>query len=245
MRHLHQGFPLSKLLTIDIETKPAIVFAFDAYDVNISPEQVIEPGGTLCFAAQWVGDKEIMFSSEWEDGKQTMLEKAHLLLSEADAVITYNGQKFDIPKLRGEFILAGLPDIPPPTMIDVYKTVKRFGFMINKLAFIGPLFNLGTKVKHEGFGLWRSVMEGDPKSQARMKKYCIGDVRLTTNLYNRIKGFIVDHPHVGDTKHSCGSCNSDKPLQQRGFRRTKEFKVQRLVCTICGAWSTGTRVKIK
>lgn len=234
---------MAKILTIDIETKPAIVYAFDAYDVNIGPDHVIEPGGMICFAAQWVGSKEIEFYSEWDNGHQGMLEAAHKLLSEADAVVTYNGVKFDIPKLRGEFILAGLKDIPPPTQIDVYKTVKRFGFMINKLAFIGPLFNLGSKVKHEGFSLWKDVMNGDYKAQARMKKYCIGDVRLTTKLYQRIKGFITDHPHLGDEKHACGTCGSDH-VQQRGWRRTKFFKVQRLQCQGCGSWSTGLRVKI-
>lgn len=235
---------MSKLLVLDLETKPALVYSFSAYDVNISPEQVVDPGGVICFAAQWIGEKNIQFYSEWEHGRLGMLEAAHSLISEADAVIGYNSQKFDLPKLRGEFILAGLKDIPPPTQIDLYKTVKRFGLIINKLAFIGPLFDLGAKIKHEGFGLWRSVMNGDPKAQARMRKYCIGDVKLTTRLYDRIKGFITDHPHLGADKHACGSCGSDR-ITQRGYRRTKEFRVQRLQCQGCGAWSTGVRTKIK
>lgn len=234
---------LPKLLVLDIESSPALCYTFSAYDTTIGPDQVVDPGGVLCFAAQWVGQKEIMFYSEWEHGKLEMLKVAHRLMSEADAIIGYNSIKFDSPKLRGEFILAGLNDIPPPTQIDLYKVVKRFGFIMNKLAFIGPLFNLGNKIKHEGFGLWRSVMEGDPKAQAKMRKYCIGDVKLTTLLYERVKGFITDHPHLGENKYACGSCGSDH-LQQRGYRRTKEFKVQRLQCQGCGAWSTGRRTKI-
>jgi hypothetical protein len=232
-----------KLLVLDLETRPALVWSFNAYDVNISPEQVVDPGGVICFAAQWVGQKDIMFYSDWDDGHDKMLAKAHELISEADAIIGYNSAKFDIPKLRGEFIQAGFKDIPPPTQIDLYKTVKRFGLMINKLAFIGPLFNLGKKVKHEGFGLWRAVMEGDQKAQSRMRKYCIGDVKLTTRLYDYVKGFITDHPHLGDEKGGCGSCGSDH-MQQRGWRRTKFFKVQRLQCQDCGSWQIGKRVKV-
>lgn len=233
----------NRILVIDCETRPSLCYVFQAYDVNISPEQVVEPGGIICFAAQWIGDKNIQFFSDWEDGHQTMLEAAHALLSEADAVVGYHSSKFDVPKFRGEFLQAGLKDIPPPTQIDLLKTVKQFGLMINKLAFVGPLFGLGRKVTHEGFSLWRSVMEGDPKAQERMKKYCIGDVRLTTKLYEYVKPFIVSHPHLGDEKHACGTCGGDS-LISRGWRRTKTFKTQRLCCNDCGSWSLGSRVKI-
>jgi hypothetical protein len=233
-----------RVLVIDCETKPSVVYAFNAYDVNVQPEQVIKSGGIICFAAQWVGEKEIMFYSDWDDGHYGMLRAAHKLLSEADAVVGYNSMKFDIPKFRGEFILAGLEDIPPLTQIDVYKTVKQFGLYINKLAFIGPLFELGAKIKHEGFSLWRGVMEGDAKCQKRMKKYCIGDVKLTTRLYLHVKGFIRNHPHLGDDRSECGNCGS-KHTQHRGFSRTKYFKTQRLQCVQCGSWSTGARTAIK
>lgn len=234
---------MSKVLSLDIETKPALVYTFQAYDVNIGPEQVVDPGGMLCFAAKWVGKPGLYFASEWTHTREAMLEELRTLLTEADAVISYNGNRFDLPKIQGEFVLAGLVPPAPVTSIDVLKAVKKLGFMINKLAFIGPLLGLGRKLKHEGFGLWRSVMEGDPRAQRRMERYNKQDVLLLERLYLRIKPYIQDHPHLGDEKGLCGSCGSDH-LQQRGFRRTKFFKTQRLQCQSCGSWSTGKRLKV-
>lgn len=233
----------AKILYIDIEWAPAKIYAFDLWNQSPGPEHLIEDGGLLCFCAHWHGSKEFMFFSEWEDGHNLMAKIALDLLSEADAVVTYNGNKYDLPKLRGAMILTGLTPPPPPTSIDLIESIKKFGFMMNRLAYVGPLLKIGRKVKHEGFGLWRAVLEGDAKARKRMQKYCVGDVKLLVSLYKRIQPFIDNHPHLGDNKGACGSCGSDH-IQLRGFRRTKFFKIQRLQCQACGSWSTGTRSKV-
>lgn len=233
----------SKILYIDIEWAPALVYIFDPWNVNVTPDHIINDGGLLCFCAHWHGSKEFMFFSEWDDGHDAMAKAALDLLAQADAVVTYNGDKYDIPKLRGAMALAGLTPPPPPTSIDLIRTVKRFGFLMNRLAYIGPLLAIGKKMKHEGFQLWRSVLEGDPKARKRMTKYCTQDVKLLVSLYKRIVPFIDNHPHLGDNPGKCGACGS-KYVQLRGFRRTKMFKVQRLQCQECGGWSTGTRKKV-
>ena len=234
----------SKVLFIDIEWKPAVAYVWKMFDENISPDQLIDDGGLLCFCAHWDGDKEYLFFSEWEHGHDGMAKAALELLSKADAVVTYNGDKYDLPKLRGALVLAGLSPPPPPTSIDLIKTVRRFGFVMNRLAYIGPLLGVGSKKKHEGFNLWRSVLGGKVAAQKRMMNYCIQDVKLLVKLYDRIIPFIDNHPHLGDNKGACGACGSSH-VQLRGFRRTKFFKVQRLQCQDCGAWSTGTRHKVK
>lgn len=234
---------MNKILHIDIEWAPALAYVWRMFDENISPDQLVDAGGLLCFCAHWHGSKEYMFFSEWDDGPQEMAKAALKLLNEADAVVTYNGDKYDLPKLRGSIILAGLTPPAPPTSIDLIKVVKKFGFVMNRLAYIGPLLNVGSKMKHEGFRLWRLVLEGDAKAQLRMKKYCIQDVKVLVNLYNRILPFIDNHPHLGDEKGACGACGSDH-VQMRGYRRTKFFKVRRMQCQDCGSWSTGARQKI-
>lgn len=234
---------MTKILVLDIETKPALAYVWKAWDENIGYEQVVEPGGMICWAAKWVGDKEKIFSSEWEDGHDQMVRRLHETIEMADAVVTYNGDKFDLPKIHGEFILAGLNPPAPITSIDVVKHIKKLGFLMNRLAFIGPLLNVGKKVKHEGFDLWAKVINGDPKAQAKMKRYNIQDVVLLERLYKKIKPFIKNHPHLGDKKHECGACGSNH-VQSRGYRRTKFFKIQRIQCQTCGSWSEGTRTKV-
>jgi hypothetical protein len=165
------------------------------------------------------------------------------LLDEADAVIGYNSNKYDLPKIKGHLLLEGIPPFAPPTSIDLIKTVKGLGFVMNRLAYIAPLLEVGSKMKHEGFNLWRSVLEGNQAAQKRMQRYCIKDVKVTAALYKKIQPYILDHPHLGDNKGLCGSCGSDH-VQQRGYRRTKYFKVQRLQCQVCHSWSTGKRAKV-
>lgn len=233
-----------RVLCLDIETRPAKVYAWRAYDESFSPEQVIDGGGIICVGAKWLGEKGIIFLADWIQGHDEMLKQLHALLEEADAVVHFNGVKFDMPKIEGEFALANLPPPPTPTNIDVLKTIKKFGFFMNRLAFIGPLFKVGSKIKHEGFPLWTAVMAGDPKAQRRMERYCLQDVRLLERLYVRIRPYIRNHPHMGNTKSgACGGCGSHK-MHSRGYRRTRAFRIQRLQCQDCGAWQDGKREKM-
>lgn len=234
----------AKILVIDMETKPALAYVWGLFDQNIGLSQLVAPSAPICFAAKFVGEKEMHFHSDWDDGHDVMIQKAHDLISLADAVVTYNGDSFDLKKFRGEFILAGLTPPPPITSIDLLKSVKKLGLQSGKLAYVGPLLGIGGKVKTEGFDLWAKVMDGDLGAQKRMKKYCIGDVTLTEALYNVMRPYVVNHPHLKDTPGTaCGACGSSK-LQSRGWRRTKSFKIQRLHCQSCGSWSDGVRKKV-
>lgn len=234
----------NKILVLDIETKPAQAYVWRAYgEQNIGVEQIIDPGSIICVGAKWMGDKVTHLFSEWEHGKEQMLKEVWLMMNEADAVLTYNGDKFDLPKLQGEFLLAGLGPTPPLTSIDVVKAVRKLGYFVNRLAFIGPFLGVGAKVKHEGFDLWVKVMQGDVRAQRKMAKYCRQDVRLLEKLYMKVRPFIKNHPHMGVKKHACGACGSNH-VQSRGYRRTKSFKIQRLQCQACGSWQDGKREKV-
>jgi len=232
----------SKILILDIETAPIKAYVWRLFDQNVGLNQIIDNGGVICVGAKWLGDKETMLFSDWDQGHETMLESIHELISYADAIVTYNGDRFDLPKLYGEFLLAGLGATPPVTSIDVYKAVKKLGFISNKLAFIGPLMAVGAKMKHEGFELWTKVIDGDTKAQNRMARYCIQDVKLLEKVYTKLKPFIRNHPFLGD-RGACGACDG-KVLHSRGYRRTKAFKIQRLQCVTCGSWQDGKREKV-
>lgn len=235
---------MAKILILDIETRPAIAYVWGLFRENIGIQQLISPSAPICFAAKWLDGHEMIFHSDWKDGHEEMIKRAHELISEADAVVTYNGDKFDLRKLQGEFLLAGLLPPPPPTSIDVLKTVKKFGFQSNKLAFIGPLLKVGRKVANEGFDLWAKVEAGNECARRRMERYCIGDVRLLERVYLNIRPYIFNHPHMGEIgSRECGACGSAR-VQKRGRRRTKVYSIQRLQCQNCGSWQDGERKKI-
>lgn len=236
-----------KILIIDIETKPALAYVWGLFKQNVALNQIVSPSRPICFAAKFLGEKKVHFHAGWIEGHEEMIRAAHALISEADAVVGYNSDSFDLRKLQGEFLLAGLTPPPPPTSIDLLKAVKKLGFQSNKLAYVGPLLQIGKKVKHEGFELWAKVLDGDAKAQARMQKYNIGDIHLTEQLYKRILPYIGNHPFLGERKSKdgpeCPSCGSTK-VQSRGYRRTRSFKIQRLHCQSCGSWHNGVRSKV-
>jgi hypothetical protein len=232
-----------RILLLDIETKPALIYSFGIRDQHITHKQIAQDGGTICVGYKWLGDKRARVLSEWEHGYSEMIAQTHALISEADAVATYNGASFDLPKLMGNFLLEGLPPPPPPTQIDIYKAVRKLGFICNKLDYVAPLLGLGSKVKHEGLEMWIAVMAGCPKAQRRMARYCAGDVDLLERVYDRVRGYVFNHPHMGTTGPlQCPACSSHQ-VQSRGVRRTKSSFINRLHCQACGGWFDGKRVK--
>jgi len=232
-----------KILVIDIETAPAVAYVWRLFDENISLEQLISPGRTICAAFKWYGEAGITFYSEWGDGPSAMFTGLRDAINEADAVVTFNGDRFDLPKLTGEFVQWGLEPAAPVTSIDLYKVVKKLGLQSNKLAFVGPYLKVGDKLKHEGFELWSKVLDGDAAAQEKMQRYNKQDVALTARVYKALRPYMTTHPHIS-VDGECPNCGSDS-VQNRGFRYTRTTKTQRIQCTDCGAWSSGSRSKIK
>ena len=97
--------------------------------------------------------------------KKRWCRAAHDLLSEADVVVHYNGDKFDLPHLNREFVESGLGPPAPYASIDLLKTVKRkFRFPSNKLDYVVQKLRLGAKVSTGGYDLSaRSAWLGRPR----------------------------------------------------------------------------------
>ena len=236
-----------RILILDIETKLVEAYTFSIRDVHITYKQLKDTPASArtihCVGYKWLGDKRATVLSEWEHGYGEMIRRTHALLSAADAVVTYNGASFDIPKLNGQFMLEGLALPPPLTQIDLYKAARKLGFICNKLDYIAQIMGLGSKVKHPGLDMWIDCHNKCPKAQRKMAKYCAGDITLTEDVYARLLPYIVDHPHLGDAdRDSCGACGSSR-LQSRGVRRTKASFIERQQCQKCGGWQSGKRSK--
>ena len=91
--------PNRKILILDIETRPARAYVWRAYgEQNIGVEQIIDAGGVICVGAKWLGHKESYMFADWHvGGHYTMLHSVHKMMSQADAVVTFNGDRFDLP----------------------------------------------------------------------------------------------------------------------------------------------------
>jgi DNA polymerase elongation subunit (family B) len=235
---------ISKILVLDIETRPTKAWVWKGFKENIGPDQIIEPGRMICFGAKWHGQPGVEFYSEWEHGRRYMLEQAARLLEEADLVVGFNHESFDVAHIRAELLQENIDQPGPLTSVDLLKTIKaRLRLFSNRLMFVGPYLGIGKKVEHEGFPLWLKVMAGDERAQNRMKKYCVQDVILTDRLYKRLRPIIFNHPNIGHTGHACATCGSTN-TQKRGFYYTRTFKIQKNKCNSCKSWFKTTRSKI-
>lgn len=226
-----------KLLTLDIETLPHEAWVWGIHDQNVAINQIIKPGVIASFAAKFHGKREV-FHADIYDGEKAMLRQAHSLLAEADAVIGYNSKRFDVRWFKGQFIKIRLPPTKPFKNIDLLKTVRSEFFLPSyKLDYVAQFLGLGHKVPTGGFELWKAFMAGCPKARAKMRKYNIGDVRLTERLYDVLLPYIRNHPNIGvfEGRQCCPTCGGEK-VQSRGNYVTREKSYPQFQCRSCFTW---------
>ena len=232
-----------KILLLDIESSPNTAHVWGLWQQNVSINQLMESSYVLCYAAKWYGDKEVMFDSVHKSRPKTMLKGIHGLLNDADAVVHYNGTKFDIPTLNKEFLLHSFNPPSPYKQIDLLRVVRsNFRFPSNKLDYVAQRLNLGKKHEHEGHELWVKCMNGDKDAWKRMEKYNIQDVVLLENLYGHLLPWIKSHPNhnLFSDGHVCPNCSSSS-LQRRGTAISATGTYQRYQCRSCGTWSQSTK----
>lgn len=233
-----------KVLHLDIERTPALGAIWDIWGINVGIDQIIKDSEVLCWAASWEGKDKVEFSSSWQHGRLEMLKKVHALLSEADAVVTYNGDKFDIKVLQMEFAKFGLGQPSPYKSIDLLKTVKRrFKMTSYKLDYVLRYFALGQKLPNPGMVLWLDCMNGKAAARKLMKQYNIQDVTEMKKLFAFLKGWgIVGMPNLSayTREECCPECGS-KHYQKRGTRVVNVYRYPRYHCQDCGNWFRGNK----
>ena len=237
-----------KILLIDIETSPNLAHVWGIWQQNVGLSQLLESSYTMCYSAKWLGEEDVYFDSVHRNDAKKMLEGVHAMLCEADAVVHYNGSKFDIPTLNKEFLVHKMTPPPPIKQIDLLRTVKsQFRFPSNKLDYVAQRLGLGKKKDHEGHILWVKCMNGDKKAWKTMEEYNIQDVILLEKLYNRLMPWIknpLNNALMKDRDNFvCPTC-SKAHLVSKGFRYTTTGAYQRYQCKACGAYSTDTRTVI-
>jgi DNA polymerase elongation subunit (family B) len=229
-----------RILVYDIETSPNLVFAWGLYNQNIAPSQVLEQSRMLSFAAKWYDEKKVHYFSEFHDGHEEMVRRAHDLLNEADIVVGYNQIGFDNKHLNREFLLAGLTPPSPWRDIDLLRVIrKEFKFTSNRLGSVSEALDLGGKLDTGGQDLWNRVLQGDAKAWEKFKRYNRQDVVLTEALLRALGPWVKQFPHAGlwnGNTESCYRCGSDN-LEPAGIAYSNVTAWPKFLCTDCGAWN--------
>jgi DNA polymerase elongation subunit (family B) len=226
-----------KILLLDIETSPNTAYVWGIWQENIPIARLIDSSQVLCWTAKWLGEKEVFFDSIHKSKTKTMLKRIHKLLDSADAVVTYNGNKFDLPVLNKEFFLHRFGPPAPYKSVDLYRTVKsKFRFVSNKMDYVCQQLGIGRKIE-TNFELWVRCMNKDDDAWAEMENYNTNDVRMLEELYNEILPWIGTHPNhsVYSGTLVCPRCGGNRNIR-RGTATLIGRKYQRFQCTSCGHW---------
>lgn len=233
----------SKILLLDIETAPNLAYVWGTWKQNINPEWIAANGYVLCWTAKWLGKNEVVFKRLHTGKPLALLGPIHKLLSEAHAVIHYNGKKFDVPTLNKEFLTHGMTPPSPYKQIDLLRTMwDTFLFPSNKLDYVSQTLGIGEKIRHKGPQLWIECMAGKEEAWREMEDYNKRDVELLEKLYLKLRPWIKSHPNRGAISGLpvCPTCGSED-FQQDGTHLAQVLKYARYQCSDCGTWFRGNK----
>lgn len=237
---------MSKVLILDIEISPSLAAVWGLWKQNISLPNLLGESEVICWAAKWEGSEETLAASAFVEGREEMIKRIHALLEEADAVVTYNGERFDLKILNQEFLFANLSPPRPYHSIDLLSTMKRrFRGTSNKLDWWLGRLGIGQKADTGGASLWINCMKGDPTAWSTMISYNREDVALTEGLLRRVRAWIPNYPvqpPVADAVTgellpvcACGSVH----FQSRGYKWTvggMAYRQYQCQAPGCGKW---------
>lgn len=173
-------------------------------------------------------------------------------LSEADMWVTHNGRWFDIPFLNSRLLRYGLPPLPTVPHFDTCELAYKRLKLKNSLEALGEY--LGCKISKfkVSFDEWVRAYAGNYKSLAKIVKHCVHDVKLTEEVYTKLRPMGFKHPNIAlinEDGTQCPVCGAKDTLQSRGFLPAQVNKAKRYQCIPrkggCGAWSHAKYTKVK
>lgn len=238
-----------RILILDIETAPMLVFTFNLKTDYISPDSIVTPTFMLCWAAKWAGDSNIMgdviSSKEAKNQDDARICKSiYALLCKADLVVAFNGDKFDFKKLNYRFIANGFfPPTEYRTIDPIISLRSQFGFDSNRLDYTNAILGLDRKIGTD-FQLWKDCYYGDVDALNKMLIYNKQDVDILEKHYLKLRPWMKRHPnlgiyfeHEGEICRICGSTQVREVLDKYHYTNLGKYSIYK--CTECGAESTG------
>ena len=242
-----------RILLMDIERRPprAVVYPWDIHKpVFVRLEDIQEFDATICFTAKWLGKKQVIFDSLQHSSPKQMAEHVWKLLDEADAVIHYNGKRFDVPVLNWDFITNDLPPPSPFRQIDLYQTVRsKFKIISRKLGYVLERLEMKGKLDMGGMeALIACGYDNCPKAWKKMEAYNKRDVTELEPLYYKLLPWIDNHPNMNlfkaaDMPACCTNCGSAAIKKDGRILTTNNVIRQRYQCTKCDKTMAGEIIK--
>lgn len=232
------------ILFFDIETLPLLVFAWELGKQEIGYKNIYKERQVACIGYAWNDDSPKILEMDYKrhdlhqrdnDADKKMIEQFCTISSQADLVVGHNLKSFDVAVLRSRIIKHKLPDFVPFLVDDTYLSLKGVGFTSHKLDYMTGFLGLPQKADHP-FEMWLKVVTHKAGAFKQMKEYCMGDVEITRQMYNRLKPYIRSALNRAIFNHNpdmCPNCGRVGALIRRGYRYTLTGKYPRYECKAC------------
>jgi DNA polymerase III alpha subunit (gram-positive type) len=249
--------PDPRVLVLDIETSPMLVYVWNLKDQYVNLNQMVEDWHIMAWSAKWLGEpaSKIQYY-DLRDHKRgddlPILRPLWKLLNKADIVLTQNGKAFDAKKINARFMLHGMKPPRPYRHIDTYLISKKVAdFTSHSLEYLTDKFCVKyKKLSHHNFPglkLWVECLKGNIAAWNEMRLYNIHDVLSTEEFYQRIRAWAPEStpkPFVRQKgSMTCETCGDAGRMTRRGLAVKQKLKYQRWQCQTCGGWATGEKVK--
>jgi len=234
---------MPKILLFDIEIAPIKAYLYNVWNVNVPHQQVISDTHLLSFSAKWHDSNEIIYESQENEkdviNDKKLCKKLHKLMEEADYLVTFNGDKFDIPVANARFVYHRLDSIKRNS-IDVFKIAKnRFRFTYRSLKYLCKF--LGVEHQKEdhpdfpGLALFIACAEGNREAWKVMRKYNPGDIMALEDCWKILDAWaptINMNLHLDEGMDFLCVCCSTKYIKN-GVNYKKTGFYQRYQCAKC------------
>ncbi len=249
IRRLDKHAENVKILTIDVERQRGEwkVERWDPYPPKyLHMDTMVRRPRIMCFAAKWYGNDDVIFLDErapngrGTGGMKRMVQTMWDLVDAADVVVTYNGEKADIPWMHEEFDYLELPRPMPPRSIDLYKTNRsRFARPYKTLRYVARELGVSAKIGVSGKDLWQLCAEGDPDAWEQMREYNVQDVLTTEEAWLSQLSWLNGAAHLGvliddGENRRCPNCGSTKLTRHHKPARANVRAYEAFRCDNCG-----------
>lgn len=234
----------AKILVVDIESSPMLLWGYGLFNQNFSPEMIEKDWNLLTYCAKFVGEDKIYYGDIDPRGGKTeydILKEVWELFDQADILLGQNSNSFDIKKLNAKFFEHKIKPYSSFKKIDTLQIAKKsFKFSSNRLGYMTEKFNDDyKKIKHEkfpGISLFVECTRGNEDAWDCIKEYNLFDVLATEELYLKMQPWAAEHPVMTlyqdgyETTCSCGSTEFSKS----GYAYTNVSKFTKYACDNCG-----------
>jgi DNA polymerase elongation subunit (family B) len=233
-----------KRLFFDIETAPNIAYVWETgYKIRVPHNHIIQERQIICISYKWWGEDKV-HNLFWKDGNDKDLIKEFLsVIFKADEVVTFNGDRFDIPFVNTRAAYHNLKCPSKHRSFDLYKKIKaQFKLNSNSLAYCTKLFGVAGKLETGGFDLWLDLLQSEDKqrqetAKKKMIEYCNQDVVATEDLYDRVLKYTKPVTNMsvlhGGKKWGCPSCGSQNVEYLKSTTTPRGVTQRHMGCNEC------------